>query len=94
MYRRCRYCEYILGGVGTAEALVPPEPPLTRYKRELAVAAEQAEAAAYGGGQVRVCAQWGGNWGKVKGDGAEWHADGPAGQPLCCCADCAHVQAC
>lgn len=41
------YCEFILNAVGSAEALVPPEPPLTRYKRELAVAAEQFEEEAY-----------------------------------------------
>lgn len=56
-----RYCEFILATLGSPDALIPPQPPLTRYKRELAVEAEQAEAAAFasasqvwvGGGAAR-----------------------------------------
>lgn len=37
--------------MGAPDALIPGRPPLTRYKRELVVAAEEAAAAAgYGGG--------------------------------------------
>lgn len=43
-----RYCDFVRSQVGTPAAIVPPRPPLTRYKRELAVAAEGAAAAAAG----------------------------------------------
>jgi hypothetical protein len=44
-----RYCDFVRSQVGTPAAIVPPRPPLTRYKRELAVAAEGQAAAAAGG---------------------------------------------
>lgn len=44
-----KYCDYVRNQVGFPDALIPPRPPLTRYKRELAVAAEEAAAAAAAG---------------------------------------------
>lgn len=35
----CRYAQRMAAEVGSADALVPPLPPLTRYKREVAVKA-------------------------------------------------------
>ena len=40
--------------VGSPDVLVPPPPPLTRYKREIAVQAEEMEAAA-GARERRAC---------------------------------------
>ncbi|KAL4439477.1 hypothetical protein ABPG77_008806 [Micractinium sp. CCAP 211/92] len=37
-----KYCDVVRNQVGFPDALIPPRPPLTRYKRELAVAAEEA----------------------------------------------------
>ena len=37
------YCDFISKDVGSAEVLIPPQPPLTRYKRELAAEAEASE---------------------------------------------------
>ncbi|PSC73790.1 hypothetical protein C2E20_3044 [Micractinium conductrix] len=44
-----KYCEFVAAQVGSPDALIPPRPPLTRYKRELAVAAEEHQAAAAAG---------------------------------------------
>lgn len=33
----CRYCEFVRQQVGSPDAIIPPRPPLTRYKREIAV---------------------------------------------------------
>ncbi len=37
-----RYVKFVTSTVGSIDALVPPTPNLTRYKRELAVKAEEA----------------------------------------------------
>jgi len=37
-----RYVKFVTSTVGSIDALVPPTPNLTRYKRELAVMAEEA----------------------------------------------------
>ena len=37
-----RYIKFVTSTVGSTEAVVPPTPNLTRYKRELAVKAEEA----------------------------------------------------
>lgn len=38
----CRYTKFVTSTVGSTDAVVPPTPNLTRYKRELAVKAEEA----------------------------------------------------
>ena len=45
----CRYCEFVRQQVGSPDAVIPPRPPMTRYKREIAVAAEEQQAAAAAG---------------------------------------------
>lgn len=37
-----RYIKFVTSTVGSTDAVVPPTPNLTRYKRELAVKAEEA----------------------------------------------------
>ena len=37
-----RYTKFVTSTVGPTDAVVPPTPNLTRYKRELAVKAEEA----------------------------------------------------
>ncbi|KAL4437302.1 hypothetical protein ABPG75_004441 [Micractinium tetrahymenae] len=44
-----KYCDFVRNQVGFPDALIPPRPPLTRYKRELAVAAEEQAAAVAAG---------------------------------------------
>ncbi|EFN53089.1 hypothetical protein CHLNCDRAFT_137406 [Chlorella variabilis] len=44
-----KYCEFVRQQVGSPDAIIPPRPPLTRYKREIAVQAEQQAAAAASG---------------------------------------------
>lgn len=56
----CRYTKFVTSTVGSIEAVVPPTPNLTRYKRELAVKAEEAsgrnspKTAKYAS-HVRIC---------------------------------------
>ena len=38
----CRYVKFVTSTVGSLDAMVPPTPGMTRYKRELAVKAEEA----------------------------------------------------
>lgn len=58
-----RYAAFAALDVGSAEALIPTRPPLTRYKREIAVAAEEADNAA----AVDVQARAGGVGGRLRG---------------------------
>lgn len=45
----CRYAQYVERQAGDANDLVPPLPPVTRFKRELAVRAEQADSSPHSG---------------------------------------------
>ena len=61
-----RYCEFVRQQVGSPDAVIPPRPPMTRYKREIAVAAEEQQAAAAGGApapnQLSRVRAWGSDW--------------------------------
>lgn len=45
----CRYAQYVERQAGDANDLIPPLPPLTRFKRELAIRAEQSDSSPHSG---------------------------------------------
>ena len=83
-----RYCDFVARQVGSPDGLIPPRPPLTRYKQELAVQAEQQEAAAAAGMQPV------GPVAKVGGGVCVWGGGGRCGAARAphCCSCCSWIQ--